>query len=99
MKCLKPARLHFGWRTVDDVLDYMSRVNTNGDNFDVEATLDSVVYAKILPKMRGDDSPRFRTALEQCADVLANHGLKDCRNKVLELKDDLESTGSARFWR
>ena len=99
MDGLKPARLHFGWRVVDDVLDYMERVTTHGSQAEPVATLDSVVYAKILPKLRGDDSPRFRKALDECARVLKQHGLNGCRNKVLELKGDLESTGSARFWR
>ena len=99
MQCLEPARLHFGWRVVDDVLDYMRRSATHGNSADLAATLDSVVYAKILPKLRGDDSPRFRTALSGCADVLKIHGLSTCQAKVHELKDDLESTGSARFWR
>ena len=99
MGSLKPARMHFGWRVVDDVLDYMNRVIANGDDQDPVTTLDSVVYAKILPKLRGDDSPRFREALDGCAKILAARGLTDCHKKVLELKDDLEATGSARFWR
>ena len=99
MSSLKPARMHFGWRVVDDVLDYMDRVIMNGSADDPVTTLDSVVYAKILPKLRGDDSPRFRGALNHCAEVLEKHGLTDCHRKVLELKDDLEATGSARFWR
>lgn len=99
MKCLEPARLHFGWRVVDDVLDYMQRSATHGNSADLVATLDSVVYAKILPKLRGDDSQRFRKALSECAGVLKIHGLSTCQAKVHELKDDLESTGSARFWR
>ena len=99
MSSLKPARMHFGWRVVDDVLDYMNRVITNGGADDPVTMLDSVVYAKILPKLRGDDSPRFREALDHCAEILAKRGLTDCHRKVLELKDDLEATGSARFWR
>ena len=99
MDCLKPARLHFGWRVVDDVLEYMERVTTQGTSADPVTTLDNVVYAKILPKLRGDDSPRFRTALSECARVLKIHGLSDCQTKVRELVDDLESTGSAKFWR
>lgn len=99
MEGLKPARLHFGWRVVDDVLEYMERVMAQGNPADPKTTLDSVVYAKILPKLRGDDSPRFREALDKCAQVLKGHGLRDCQTKVRELKDDLESTGSARFWR
>ena len=99
MSSLKPARMHFGWRVVDDVLDYMNRVIADGGANDPVTTLDSVVYAKILPKLRGDDSSRFREALDRCAEVLEKHGLTDCHRKVLELKDDLEATGSARFWR
>ena len=99
MGSLKPARMHFGWRVVDDILDYMNRVIANGDAQDPVTTLDNVVYAKILPKLRGDDSPRFREALDGCVTILAARGLTDCHKKVLELKDDLEATGSARFWR
>lgn len=99
MSCLRPARMHFGWRVIDDVLDYMNRVFANDETHDPVATLDSVVYAKILPKLRGDDSPRFREALDRCSAVLKDRGLADCYKKVLELQEDLELTGSARFWR
>ena len=60
MDSLKPARMHFGWRVVDNVLDYMVRVIAHGGVNDPVVMLDSVVYAKILPKLRGDDSPRFQ---------------------------------------
>ena len=100
MDSLRPARLHFGWRVVDDVLDYMRRVTADVDGLGPAAILDDVVYAKVLPKLRGaDDSDRFSKALDQCEKVLARHGLEGCRDKVRDLKADLESTGSARFWR
>ncbi len=100
MESLRPARLHFGWRVVDDVLDYTQRVTADGGAADPAAILDEVVYAKVLPKLRGADvSDRFGQALDKCADVLKRHGLKECRRKALDLKADLESTGSARFWR
>ena len=99
MDSLKPARMHFGWRVVDDVLDYMVRVIAHGGMNDPAVMLDSVVYAKILPKLRGDDSPRFRTSLDSCLKILDERGLTDCHKKVEELKGDLEATGSARFWR
>ena len=98
MASLRPARLHFGWRVVDDVLDYTERAMADG-TAEPETVLDDVVYAKILPKLRGDDSPRFRDALQSSADILNQHGLENCVRKVNELVDDLESTGSARFWR
>ena len=99
MTSLRPARLHFGWRVVDDVLDYTDRVMADGGAPDLAEILDDVIYAKILPKLRGDDSPRFREALKQSAKVLNEHRLENCVRKVKELSEDLESTGSARFWR
>lgn len=99
MESLQPARLHFGWRVVDDVLDYMDRVLVENADADVVAVLDDVVYAKILPKLRGDDSPRFREALKNSQEILRVRGMSNCVHKVKELSDDLESTGSARFWR
>ena len=99
MKSLRPARLHFGWRVVDDVLDYMDRVMADSSVANAAEVLDDVVYAKILPKLRGDDSPRFREALQTSAEVLNEHRLDNSVRKVNELSGDLESTGSARFWR
>ena len=99
MASLRPARLHFGWRVVDDVLDYTDRVMADGGATNLATVLDDVVYAKVLPKLRGEDSPRFREALKQSAQVLNQHRLENCVRKVKELSDDLESTGSARFWR
>ncbi len=98
MASLRPARLHFGWRVVDDVLDYTDRAMADGA-VEPEAVLDDVVYAKVLPKLRGDDSPRFHKALKTSAEVLKQHRLENCVRKVKELSDDLELTGSARFWR
>ena len=99
MASLRPARLHFGWRVVDDVLDYTNRVMADGAATTLATALDDVVYAKVLPKMRGEDSHRFREALKESAEVLEQHGLENCVRKVKELSDDLKSTGSARFWR
>lgn len=66
---------------------------------EVAAALDSVIYAKVLPKLRGDDRPELRNALTKCRDVLSTHGLTRCRDRVDELVKDLASTGSVRFWR
>ncbi len=99
MASLRPTRLHFGWRVVDDVLDYTNHVMADGGAINLATVLDDVVYAKVLPKLRGEDSPRFRDALKQSSEVLNRHRLENCVRKVKELSDDLDSTGSARFWR
>jgi 5-methylcytosine-specific restriction enzyme B len=98
MAALRPARLHFGWRVVDDVLDFLAHCR-GSDIIDADAALDQVIYAKLLPKLRGDDSRRFRDALNGCLRVLDQHGCPGSLAKVRELAEDLETLGSARFWR
>jgi 5-methylcytosine-specific restriction protein B len=99
MSALAPARLHFGWRVVDDVLDYLEQAAHASDVLSFEAALDSVIYSKVLPKLRGEDAPRFRDALSACDKVLDGFGLDKSKAKVQELRRDVEATGSARFWR
>lgn len=99
MTALKPARLHFGWRVVDDVLDFLNAANADGVPLTTEVALDRVIYAKVLPKLRGDDSPRFKDALRDVIAALGTQGLTTSKAKVEELKRDLDATGTARFWR
>lgn len=97
VKALEPVRLHFGWRTIDDVLSYLAFQNASAQ-VDLNA-LDQVVYAKVLPKLRGETSQRFQHALEVVHTVLVKHGLERCEQKVKSMQEDLVATGSARFWR
>jgi len=66
---------------------------------DATAALDRVIYAKVLPKLRGADSPRFRDALEKCKEDLTERQMTRCAAKVSDLIEDLNETGSFRFWR
>lgn len=99
MEALKPARLHFGYRVIDEVVAFLKQREEQTPEWDFTEALDSVIYAKILPKLRGDDSTRVRTAFDKCKEVLQTHRLTRCRGKIEDLKEDLEFTGSARFWR
>jgi len=99
MTALKPARLHFGWRIVDDVLNFLQAASESQGPLPVDVALDRVIYAKVLPKLRGDDSPRFQDALRDVIAALGLHGLTTSKAKVEELKRDLDATGTARFWR
>ena len=94
---LAPVRLHFGWRTIDDVLGYLA-FQAQAGALDADA-LDHVVYAKVLPKLRGDASPRFEKAFQDTHGILKRHALRRCLAKVEAMQDDLLATGSARFWR
>ncbi|MCE1117417.1 MULTISPECIES: McrB family protein [Pseudomonas] len=96
VQALEPVRLHFGWRTINDVLNYLVFCNASDDDM---SALDAVVYAKVLPKLRGEHSPRFEKALAHVHEVLIEHGLARCEAKVRALREDLVETGSARYWR
>lgn len=99
MSALAPARLHFGWRVVDEVVDFLRSAHEHDGVMPAERALDHVLYGKVLPKLRGEDSPRFRASLDACAKVLEARDLSRCLAKVHELREELALTGSARFWR
>jgi hypothetical protein len=99
LEALAPAHLHFGWRVVDDVLDFLARASETVADLPFQAAMDGVIYSKVLPKLRGEDAPRFRKALDDCQRVLATAHLTTSATKVAELRADLDLTGSARFWR
>lgn len=95
---LEPARLHFGWRTVADVIGFV-RSSAEAGILNEKQSLDHAIYGKILPKLRGEDTQRVRDAFNGAATVLKAADLQDSASKLSELLDDLKQTGSARFWR
>jgi len=99
MAALTPARLHFGWRVVDDVFAFLAHAAPHAKVLPFEQALDDVVYAKVLPKLRGEDTPRLRAALDGCIAALKGHGLVRSEAKARELRDELVASGSMRFWR
>jgi DNA-binding PadR family transcriptional regulator len=96
VKALDPVRLHFGWRTIDDVLSFLTFQLEH--NQSAKDSLDSVIYAKVLPKLRGEGT-RFQKVLQDVNEILLSNGLKRCADKVKSMQADLVETGSARFWR
>jgi 5-methylcytosine-specific restriction enzyme B len=98
VKVLRPLRLHFGWRTIGDVISYVE-VASAGGVIDSRSALDHAVYSKILPKLRGEDTPRLRTCFDAVEGLLRASALDASAEKMNELSADLRSMGSARFWR
>ncbi|MEW5835558.1 MAG: hypothetical protein AB1832_10865 [Pseudomonadota bacterium] len=98
MEALRPVRLHFGWRTIDDVLGYI-RAALDGGFIGFDEAFDHAVYSKILPKLRGEDTPRLQHAFRSVQKILSDASLPHAGDKVRELLDDLTHLGSARFWR
>lgn len=98
VRILRPVRLHFGWRTIGDVIGYVETA-TEGGTFEAGAALDHAIYSKVLPKLRGEDTPRLKATFDEVAAFLRGCGLTDSAAKVAELGEDLRQLGSARFWR
>ena len=97
---LKGTRRHFGWRVIAEVVGFLRRYKEGGGEIDADA-VDKVIYAKVLPKLRGEDNKQFRDCLAACKDALkfGDEFLKDCKRKVEHLEETLKATGSASFWR
>lgn len=98
VETLRSVRLHFGWRTIGDVIGYVESA-IEGGAFDGKTALDHAIYSKVLPKLRGEDTPRLREAFDKVQAILRTRELKESENKVEELATDLRQLGSARFWR
>jgi len=96
-RILAPVKMHFGWRTISDVIQFL--VFTKDYGKPPVTALDDVIYAKVLPKLRGESSTRFDTALRATIAVLQQHGLQRSAAKAADMLDDLKESGSARFWR
>ena len=99
MESLAPVRLHFGWRVVDDLMSLLQAAKGMGASTPFKDLLDTFVLAKLLPKLRGEDSERFHEALNKTKDALTKQGLSNSSKKVQQLRDDLTRVGSAHFWR
>ncbi len=98
MDVLRPARLHFGWRTLSDVIGYLQQTQAGGV-IEFSRALDHAIYSKILPKLRGEDSPRLQEVFTLLHTTLKQAGLGMSMRKVKEMADDLAHSGSTRFWR
>lgn len=95
---LSPARLHFGWRTIGDIIGYV-RASLSGGALEFHESVDHAIYAKVLPKLRGEDSDRLRQALTEARKLLKEHECDMSLQRVEQLLEDLTRLGSARFWR
>jgi 5-methylcytosine-specific restriction protein B len=99
MTALSPARLHFGWRVIDDIFSYLTMAESMDGMLGFDSALDTAICSKVLPKLRGEDSVRFRTALDGCHRAFTEFDLPRAKTKVEELQSDLKTMGSARYWR
>jgi 5-methylcytosine-specific restriction protein B len=97
---LAPVHLHFGYRTAEEVIRFVAG-NAEIEKFGlpVNGALDHAVFMKILPKVRGQDTPRLRTCLQELQTFAVQHQLPETKRKVALMAEELVSTGTTRFWR
>ncbi len=98
---LAPYYLHFGYRTMNEMLQKLIRHQT----LDVEhqasriGMLDQVISEKVLPKLKGDD--RIADLLRELKDAFAEYlgqGSVSCGH-MIRMEKELLRYGATQFWR
>ena len=102
---LKPAHLHFGYRTVKAIVDYVDRAVETDVN-DQKPALDQAIFSKVLPKLKGQKTALLTKILDdmlQVCDVLSRKSGETEKsktlNKLTQMQARLKDTGLTRFWR
>lgn len=91
---LAPARRHFGYRTFDEVLRFCA----SGHGLQLEEGLDAAIIAKVLPKIRGEDTPTLEKALADAASLCEAALLPKSAAKLRSMRETLKAQGVVRFW-
>jgi 5-methylcytosine-specific restriction enzyme B len=97
-KALVGVRRHFGYRTAEEYLDFVAAATQGSGEALQRSIVDRALFSKILPRVRGEDSPSMRDALGELSALCAEYSLSDCASKVREMEIRLASTGLTRFW-
>ncbi|GAC1353590.1 MAG: AAA family ATPase [Herpetosiphon sp.] len=97
---LATAGLAFGYRTLDDVLRY---VELSHEIMPVLQALDLQLVQKVLTKVRGEDTPRFRKALDGLRRVFQGDGdeaprFPQASGKVQRMIERLNGEGYTDFY-
>lgn len=92
---LYPVRRHFGYRTCDEVYDFLRAVP---DSITRTVAMDAAVLAKVLPKVRGDDVGGLPEALEALHSRLRARKMSRSAAKVGQMRQTLQQTGMVRFF-
>jgi 5-methylcytosine-specific restriction enzyme B len=95
---LKPVRRHFGYRTADEFLSFLLLPGGADDKEMRQQLIDQAVFSKILPRVRGEDTPTFRKALEDLKKLCQDNGLSRSSQKATDMIEMLGRSGVTRFW-
>jgi len=93
-------RRHFGYRTAGEVLDFLDKadgINGQGDPR-LWMLADQAFFSKILPRLRGEESPTLVEVLNKIHALCQQKQLQQCAAKVDCMRERLKATGVTRFW-
>ena len=98
---LQTEQLHFGYRVMDEVLLFVSKAVADAASVfkTSDVALDCAVQMKILPKLRGEDTPGLRKCFEQLVSFLEKNNLKESAVKCKEMNETLVAVGATQYWR
>lgn len=97
---LNPIRRHFGYRVAGEILAFI-RDCTESEDAKTDAgnhLLDQAIFSKILPRLRGEESPALIDALKGIEDICRDHSFDQCVQKIESMRQQLVATGITRFW-
>ncbi len=97
---LKSIRRQFAYRTTGEILDYFDHADAEGCLTDktVWQLADQVIFAKVLPRIRGEESEKLKYVLKLVADICTAKNLSKCSAKLAVMQDQLSNIGVTRFW-
>jgi 5-methylcytosine-specific restriction enzyme B len=98
---LAPYHLHFGYRTMKEMIQKISRHLTLDVEYQASRTdmLDRVISEKVLPKLKGDD--RIAELLKELKEAFAEHlgGGSISIGHIIRMEKELLRYGATQFWR
>jgi len=95
---LKPIRRHFGYRTAQEVLAFVSAAGPEASAEEKSVLLDQGVFSKILPRLRGEEHPELRKTFEALKSVCKERGLTFSGEKLARMESVLQYAGTTGFW-
>ncbi|MCQ6265124.1 AAA family ATPase [Fictibacillus sp. WQ 8-8] len=98
---LKSFDLHFGYRTMNEMINKLVRNKELDEDFGLDAmsALDRVISEKILPKLRGDEriTELLTTLKSKFLDYFGEES-QSCSH-IVRMEKELERYGATQFWR
>ena len=98
---LAEVRRHVGYRAAGEVIDLLcsaAEQDLVADEAVLWSLVDDAVYAKVLPRLRGHQSPELDAALAVAIAACRQRELARCVDKLVAMKNRLDNDGFTRFF-